>query len=138
MKKALLIFGGLIGLGTIGLVLYKKGVFSKKEIGAGTNTNSNTNSNTATANTRNDNFPLKKGSYGERVKTLQTTLNKFIKNWNKLGKSEFTYNNKKQTSIGVDKDWGSETEAAMSWATGQNTVGSETALNNLVVMANSL
>ena len=136
MKKTLLILGTIIGLGTIGFVLYKKGVFGKKEIGAGANTNTGTSTSTSTA--RNDNFPLKKGSYGGRVETLQTALNKFIKNWNKLGKAEFTYNNKKQSSIGVDKDWGSETEAAMSWAVGQNNVSSETALNNLVNMANSL
>jgi len=79
MKKTLLIFGTFIGLGTIGFVLYKKGVFGKKEIGTGTNTNTGTGTNTTPTTLKETGFPLKKGSTGSYVKILQRVLNASIK-----------------------------------------------------------
>lgn len=57
---------------------------------------------------RNDSFPLKKGSYGENVKKLQTAI--------------FTINANLLRRYGVDSDFGRETEAAVVNLLGTKTV----------------
>lgn len=56
---------------------------------------------------RNDNFPLKKGSYGNNVRRLQTAL---LKN-----------NPSALPKYGVDGDFGNETEAELMMQTGKTT-----------------
>ena len=60
---------------------------------------------------RNDSFPLKKGSYGNNVRRLQTALKKI--------------NPSALPKYGVDGDFGSETEAALKNQTGKTTCTSE-------------
>ena len=60
---------------------------------------------------RNDSFPLKKGSYGNNVRRLQTALKKI--------------NPAALPKYGVDGDFGSETEAALKNQTGKTTCTSE-------------
>lgn len=60
---------------------------------------------------RNDTFPLKKGSYGNNVRRLQTALKKI--------------NPSALPKYGVDGDFGSETEAALKNQTGKTTCTSE-------------
>jgi hypothetical protein len=66
---------------------------------------------------RNDNFPLKKGSYGMNVYNMQQALLKC--NANALPR------------YGADSDFGSETEAALLAATGKKTLDSTQDLINL-------
>jgi len=65
---------------------------------------------------RNDKFPLKKGSYGNNVRRLQTAL---LKN-----------NPSALPKYGVDGDFGNETEAALMMQTGKTTC-TEAELTNL-------
>ena len=67
--------------------------------------------------TKNDNFPLKKGSRGERVKELQRILLK--------------YNPNALPNYGVDGDFGSETENALFQKTGKKTIDSQSELDAL-------
>ena len=66
---------------------------------------------------RNDNFPLKKGSKGDRVKELQGLLLK--------------YNPNALPNYGADGDFGSETENALFKQTGKKTVDNQSELDAL-------
>lgn len=68
------------------------------------------------SSSRNDNFPLKKGSYGNNVRRLQTALLKL--------------NSSALPKYGVDGDFGNETEAALMMQTGKTTC-TEAELTNL-------
>lgn len=69
-----------------------------------------------------DNFPLKKGSKGERVGQLQSLLLKIDKNL--------------LPKFGADKDFGSETESAVVKVLGKNTIDSQLDLDRLNVIFN--
>jgi hypothetical protein len=64
---------------------------------------------------RNDNFPLKKGSFGEKVKELQRALLK--------------YDAKALPKYGVDGDFGTETENALFKIKGVKTINSQSELD---------
>jgi len=137
-KRTFIIITILLILAAVAAILWQTGVFAKiknkvtDSDNSGSGTSSGSGSGTSTA--RNDNFPLKKGSYGKNVETLQTILNKYIKNYAKNGLSQFKYNGKVETSLVVDGDFGVRTNAALIWATGYDYVSSQTALNNLNAM----
>lgn len=73
-------------------------------------------SNSGGGSSRNDNFPLKKGSYGNNVRRLQTALLKL--------------NPSALPKYGVDGDFGTETETALINQTGKSTC-TEAELTNL-------
>ena len=140
-KRTFIIITVVLVLAAIAAILWQTGVFAKvsnkiTDNGASGGSSGSTSSSGTSA--RNDNFPLKKGSYGENVKTLQTALNKFIKNYTKLGKEKFKYNGTVVTALVVDGDFGVRTNAAMLWALGYDNVDGQGSLNNLVSMANGL
>ena len=136
-KRTFIIITVLLVLAAIAAILWQTGIFAKVSNKITDNGASGGSSGSGTS-TRNDNFPLKKGSYGEKVKTLQTALNKFIKNYAKLGKEKFKYNGTVVSALVVDGDFGVRTNAAMLWALGYDNVDGQGALNNLVSMANGL
>jgi hypothetical protein len=117
-----LVLGTSIGLAIIGLWL----VFRSKKPkqidnqpmpdNPPPNTNTNPNPNPPVV-TRNDNFPLKKGSYGARVKELQLVLLKYDAN--------------ALSQYGVDGDFGTETENALFKVSGKKTVDTQSELDAL-------
>jgi hypothetical protein len=115
------VLGVSIALGTIGLWLILKG--NKRTPNYTPNytpnptPNTNTNTNTTPNPTKNDNFPLKRGSYGARVKELQLVLLKYDANI--------------LPQFGVDGDFGAETENALLKISGKKTVDTQSELDAL-------
>lgn len=105
----LLILGGA-GLGVFWFIKNRKqnsGSSGASSSGSGSSSSgaSSSSSKTTTTAKGNDNFPLKKGSVGTRVKVLQGSLNGYF-----MTKGD-------STRIGVDGIWGDETQLAFEkWA----------------------
>jgi hypothetical protein len=110
----------LLGLTGLGLFL----IFRKKPTDEGSdfwdkfkspNKNTTSENNNKPKPSKNDNFPLKKGSFGEKVKELQRALLK--------------YDSNALPNYGVDGDFGSETENALFRIKGIKTVNSQSELD---------
>jgi hypothetical protein len=80
-------------------------------IGGGGSGSGGSGSGGGSGSSRNDNFPLKKGSYGSNVRRLQNALLKL--------------NSSALPRYGADSDFGSETEAALVAQTGKSTITQE-------------
>ena len=78
-KKILTISLVTLGLAGAGFGVYWYLRKKSKKVVEETETNNNNTTNVIIGASRNDDFPLKKGSKGERVKLLQTFINEMIK-----------------------------------------------------------
>jgi hypothetical protein len=123
LNKKVLIAGTSLALSVIGLWLIFKKPKPKSQTITRDEPNDNdnpinTNPNpTPTPSSRNDNFPLKKGSYGARVKELQLVLLRY--DINSLPK------------YGVDGGFGTETENALFKITEKRSVDTQSELDAL-------
>jgi hypothetical protein len=100
-KKILTISLVALGLAGAGFGVYWYLRKKSKKVVEETETNNNT-TNVIIGASRNDDFPLKKGSKGERVKMLQEFINIYAKMKNISG-----------VDLKPDGDFGSGTEAAL-------------------------
>ncbi len=115
------VLGASIALGVVGIWLILKGNKKTPSYNPSPNYNPNPspnpNPNPNPTPTRNDNFPLKRGSYGARVKELQLVLLKYDANI--------------LPQYGVDGDFGAETENALLKISGKKTVDTQSELDAL-------
>jgi hypothetical protein len=118
-----LVIGTSVGLAVIGIWLILRGKKKPNQTPVYTDNNNNNNNNnnnynpTPTPTPKNDNFPLKRGSYGARVKELQLVLLKYDANI--------------LPQYGVDGDFGAETENALLKVSGKKTVDTQSELDAL-------
>lgn len=109
-KKILTISLVTLGLAGAGFGVYWYLRKKSKKVVEETETNNNT-TNVFVGSSRNDDFPLKKGSKGERVKMLQEFINMYAKVKNISG-----------VNLTTDGDFGSGTEAALQKVFGMKEV----------------
>lgn len=133
LKKTDIVLLSLISLAALagGLYLY----FSRKDItptiGVGNSNTNTTNKNpldtTVPAPTQPSGFPLKKGSRGSEVKTLQKSLNDWLAfYWFSLGNTRPTDNKGKLIEqLVTDGIWGDKTESVVKARFGTNVVTHE-------------
>jgi len=114
-NKHLLIAGIIIlvsGLAALGYWLWKDGIVSSILKGRQPSSPLGDGGN-APDTVPTDLFPLRRGSVGKNVKTLQRALNAAIAHF--IPARPFIYRGVQKTSIAVDGVWKDETQAAVNW-----------------------